>query len=65
MIDIHFKMNDIKKNYPTSILRKESRQKLLDTKRLTTLGWKPSVTLRDGIDKTYEWFEQNLTTLRR
>ena len=42
-----------------------TKQKLLDTKRLTTLGWKPSVTLRDGIDKTYEWFEQNLTTLRR
>ncbi|WP_257231115.1 GDP-L-fucose synthase [Streptomyces sp. UH6] len=31
-------------------------RKLLDVSRLTGLGWKPSVALRDGIDGTYRWW---------
>ena len=31
-------------------------QKLLDTSRLTALGWRPRVTLKDGIALTYDWF---------
>ncbi len=31
-------------------------RKLLDVSRLTALGWKPSITLRNGIASTYEWF---------
>ncbi len=31
-------------------------RKLLDTSRLTALGWRPKVSLRDGIAQTYEWF---------
>lgn len=34
-------------------------RKLLDTSRLLALGWKPAITLRDGIARTYEWFCQS------
>ena len=30
-------------------------RKLLDVSRLTALGWKHSTTLRDGIERTYDW----------
>ncbi|MEU3554505.1 GDP-L-fucose synthase family protein [Streptomyces fragilis] len=31
-------------------------RKLLDVSRLTGLGWKPSIALRDGIAGTYQWW---------
>ena len=31
-------------------------RKLLDTSRLTALGWRPSIRLQEGIASTYEWF---------
>jgi GDP-L-fucose synthase len=31
-------------------------RKLLDTSRLTKLGWTPSISLEEGIRQTYEWF---------
>jgi GDP-L-fucose synthase len=31
-------------------------RKLLDVSRMTKLGWRPSVPLREGIEKTYRWF---------
>jgi GDP-L-fucose synthase len=31
-------------------------RKLLDTSRLTALGWRPAISLDDGIAATYEWF---------
>jgi GDP-L-fucose synthase len=34
-------------------------RKLLDVTRLRALGWKPSISLRDGIARTYEWFLAN------
>ncbi len=34
-------------------------RKLLDTTRLKKLGWKPRISLRDGIRQTYEWFLKN------
>ena len=34
-------------------------RKLLDVTKLRTLGWKPSIPLRDGIAQTYEWFLAN------
>ena len=34
-------------------------RKLLDNGRLTRLGWKPKIPLREGIRQTYEWFLAN------
>lgn len=31
-------------------------RKLLDVTRLTSLGWKPGIPLRDGIASTYAWW---------
>lgn len=31
-------------------------RKLLDTSRLSALGWRPKISLRDGIASTYDWF---------
>ncbi|MFE9257991.1 GDP-L-fucose synthase family protein [Streptomyces sp. NPDC006879] len=31
-------------------------RKLLDVTRLTSLGWKPGIPLRDGIASTYQWW---------
>ena len=31
-------------------------RKLLDTSRLTALGWQPSITLAEGIRSTYAWY---------
>jgi len=34
-------------------------RKLLDVTKLRALGWKPSIPLRDGVARTYEWFLAN------
>ncbi|MFZ3169708.1 MAG: GDP-L-fucose synthase [Candidatus Methanoperedens sp.] len=34
-------------------------QKLLDVSRLCSLGWKARISLRDGIEQTYEWYVSN------
>ena len=39
-------------------------RKLLDTARLTSLGWKPTITLRDGIEQTYAWFKAHVADAR-
>jgi GDP-L-fucose synthase len=31
-------------------------RKLLDNSRILSLGWKPEISLRDGIARTYEWY---------
>jgi GDP-L-fucose synthase len=31
-------------------------RKLLDTSRLTALGWTPRIGLEDGVRQTYEWY---------
>jgi GDP-L-fucose synthase len=33
-------------------------RKLLDTTKLTQLGWRPQITLREGIRQTYDWYCQ-------
>jgi GDP-L-fucose synthase len=35
-------------------------QKLLDTSRINSLGWKPTIPLEIGIRETYEWFKTQL-----
>jgi GDP-L-fucose synthase len=38
-------------------------RKLMDSRKLTAMGWKPSVALADGIRETYAWFRGNITTM--
>lgn len=35
-------------------------RKLLDTSRITRLGWEPTVELRDGLRSTYRWYVKSL-----
>jgi GDP-L-fucose synthase len=39
-------------------------RKLLDTRRLTELGWAPRIGLEAGIRSTYDWFVNNLHSLK-
>jgi GDP-L-fucose synthase len=39
-------------------------RKLLDTTRLTALGWRPKIELEAGIRSTYEWFLNNRAALK-
>ena len=39
-------------------------RKLLDTTRLTALGWSPQIGLEAGIRSTYEWFLNNRSSLK-
>jgi GDP-L-fucose synthase len=39
-------------------------RKLLDTSRLTSLGWTPKITLKTGIESTYAWFKEHLAEAR-
>ena len=34
-------------------------RKLLDTARLSSLGWTPTIGLKDGIESTYQWYVAN------
>lgn len=34
-------------------------RKLLDTRKMTELGWRPGIALEDGIRTTYEWYIRN------
>lgn len=35
-------------------------RKLLDVSKLTRLGWRPTIPLREGISRTYDWFRENI-----
>jgi GDP-L-fucose synthase len=39
-------------------------RKVLDVSRLRDLGWTPSVGLREGIERTYQWFVAHHATAR-
>jgi len=34
-------------------------RKLLDVSKLRNLGWRPTISIRDGIARTYDWFRAN------
>ena len=36
-----------------------TKRKLLDVSKIENLGWKPAITLKDGLKETYEWFLKN------
>lgn len=40
-------------------------RKLLDISRLRELGWRPRLTLREGISSTYQWYLEHLADARR
>ena len=33
-----------------------TQRKLLDVSKIENLGWKHTITLKDGLKETYEWF---------
>jgi GDP-L-fucose synthase len=39
-------------------------RKLLDTSKLTALGWQPKIELEAGIRSTYEWFLNHQDSLK-
>ena len=39
-------------------------RKLLDSSRLLATGWRPGVGLKDGIARTYAWFQENHSAVR-
>ena len=39
-------------------------RKLLDTERLSKLGWQPKISLKDGIAQTYRWFTEHAADAR-
>lgn len=39
-------------------------RKLLDVTRLNNLGWKAQTSLKDGLEKTYAWYLDNIDSLR-
>ena len=39
-------------------------RKLMDVSKLKELGWQYSTELKDGIEKTYHWFLQNIDNLK-
>ena len=39
-------------------------RKLLDTSKLTALGWSPKIDLREGLQLAYDWFVANQNNFR-
>jgi GDP-L-fucose synthase len=39
-------------------------RKLLDVSRLAALGWKPTIGLREGLERTVAWYRQNVRDAR-
>ena len=35
-----------------------TKRKLLNNKRISSLGWRPKITLEDGLLRTYDWFKK-------
>jgi GDP-L-fucose synthase len=40
-------------------------RKLLETSRLSALGWQPQIRLRDGIAATYRWYLEHAASIRQ
>jgi len=39
-------------------------RKIMDSSRLTNLGWKPKFKLKNGLQKTYDWYINNIGHIR-
>jgi GDP-L-fucose synthase len=40
-------------------------RKLLDVTKMKELGWHYSIDLKEGIEKTYQWFQKNIKDLKQ
>ncbi|MDG2275891.1 MAG: GDP-L-fucose synthase [Flavobacteriaceae bacterium] len=40
-------------------------RKLLDVSKMRALGWHYSTNLKEGVEKTYEWFQENIKDLKK
>ena len=40
-------------------------RKLLDVTKMKALGWHYSIDLKEGIEKTYQWFQENIKDLKQ
>ena len=34
-------------------------RKILDSSKIFTLGWKPKIPLKEGIEMVYKWYKKN------
>jgi len=41
-----------------------THRKLLDSTKINDLGWKPKISLEEGIKDTYLWFQENIESIR-
>ena len=39
-------------------------RKLMDVSKINEMGWVYSTELKDGIEKTYQWFLENIDTIK-
>ncbi len=39
--------------------------KLLDVSKMSALGWRPKINLREGLGRTYEWFKKKLSLKKK
>jgi GDP-L-fucose synthase len=37
-------------------------RKLMDSSKIQGMGWKPKITLKEGIVETYKWYVENVTS---
>lgn len=61
--DLSYKIKNIvnykgKINFDTK-LPDGNMQKLLDSTKINNLGWKPKISLEEGLNSTYEWYKIN------
>jgi GDP-L-fucose synthase len=40
-------------------------RKLLDVSKMKSLGWHYSTNLKEGVEKTYQWFQENIKVLKQ
>ena len=40
-------------------------RKLLDVSKMKALGWHYSTNLKEGVEKTYQWFQENIKVLKQ